>query len=110
MVFRQIEKVQKTVNYLLGLCTRNQFEETQPDEPPLSSEEKKHLRLGIMILKAQDGLLEQRCMLRLGKWLQCDDEALRFYLEFQTMTALLYLHFNENKIAQRMNSLNVPVS
>ena len=48
-----------------------------------------HERLGALILKMQDGLLEQKSVFRFGKWLECDKKALRYYIEFNQLSAAL---------------------
>jgi hypothetical protein len=108
-MFHQIEKLQKMVNSLLGLLPAG-VDDAVSDDPPLSPEEKKYERLGIMLLKAQDGELEHRYALRMGKWLSSDPQALRYYVDFQSLSAMLSLHFNperfsSNSISQQMLSM-----
>lgn len=98
-MFHQIEKLQKAVNNLLGFLTPNETD-TVPDVPPVSLEEKKNERLGILILKAQEGELEHRYLLRMEKWLLSDPQALRYYVDFQSLTAMLYLHFNPGRFSE----------
>lgn len=50
-------------------------------------------RLGMMILKLQDGTLEKRYALRLEKWLLSDPEAFEYYIDFTNLTAELHMHF-----------------
>lgn len=106
MVFRQIEKLQKTVNHLLGLFTTHTNKPTTEDPLP-EIQNSRHLRLGEMILKTQDGVLEKRYMLRLEKWLLCDQEALNYYVEFQNLSVLLYMHFNKDKLSKMLRSQNL---
>lgn len=95
-LFRQIEKLQKTVNHLLGFCSNKHEDSGSVDSQPAFSDQKQ-ARLGVMILMAQEGDLEHRYMLRLGKWLQCDEEALRYYIDFQQLSALLFYHYKGDK-------------
>ena len=60
-----------------------------------TKDEKDKLRLGEMILKLQDGELEERYFLRMQKWLMCDERALRYYVDFMGVCAGLYLTFNK---------------
>ena len=99
MVHRQIEKLQKMVNNLLGLCADSKTEAALEDTY-LFSQDSRYERLGVMVLKAQDGMLEDRYFLRMEKWLLCDEEALRYYVDFQNLTALLYINFNEDKFRE----------
>jgi hypothetical protein len=98
-MFHQIEKLQKMVNSLLGLLPGNGAD-TVPDALSASPEEKKLERLGTLILQAQDGELEHRYVLRMGKWLSSDPQGLRYYVDFQSLTALLYLHFDPERFSQ----------
>lgn len=98
-MFRQIEKLQKTVNSLLGLCHGDRAEE-QPQEDAQSVTDSRYERLGMMLLQLQDGELEERYFLRMEKWLLCDPTALRYYVDFQSLTALLHMHFNPQKYAE----------
>lgn len=59
----------------------------------------KHERLGVMLLKAQDGVLEERYLRRMEKWLLCDKVAMQYYIDFQSLTALLTMHFNPERFS-----------
>ena len=107
MVHRQIEKLQNMVNNLLGLCAETGAETTQ-EEADLSSENTQHERLGVMLLQLQDGLLKERYVRRMEKWLLCDKDALRYYVDFQNLTALLHMHFNENKFGKMLDFTKTP--
>ena len=95
MIYRQIEKLQKVVNGLLGLCggAGDKAESEAVDLPRISRQE----QLGIMILKAQDGVLEDRYLRRMEKWLLCDQVAMRYYVDFQSLSAMLSMHFNPDQ-------------
>ncbi len=54
-------------------------------------------RLSEMILKLQDGHLEQRYVSRLGKWLSCDEKALKYYVEFNQLLAMLRLFYSNKQ-------------
>jgi len=96
MVHRQIEKLQKTVNGLLSLCTGKKPDTPAAETDP-STQDSKYERLGIMLLKAQDGELEERYLRRMEKWLLCDPAAMRHYVDFQSLTAMLTMHFNPDR-------------
>ena len=83
------------VDNLLGICFEGGTDAVV-DDGPLDSEAKKEERLGVLLLKAQDDVLENRYLLRMQKWLLCDENALRYYVDFQHLTALLHFHFNPN--------------
>ena len=102
MIYRQIEKLQKVVNTLLGLCgiDADKAESEAVDLPRISRQE----QLGIMILKAQDGVLEERYQRRMEKWLLCDQAAMRYYVDFQSLTAMLSMHFHPERLT--LNSLH----
>ena len=100
-MLRQIEKLQKMVNHMLGLCA-DSGADVVCEDAALSPEEKKYERLGIMILQAQDGVLEPRYALRMQKWLLCDEKALRYYVDFQSLTAMLDLHFNPDRFSSNL--------
>jgi hypothetical protein len=82
-MFKKIEKLQTMVNNLLGLCAEGGADVIS-DECPVTLEDKKYERLDVMLLKLQDGDLEERYQHRLEKWLACDQSALRHYVDFQT--------------------------
>ena len=107
MIHRQIEKLQKMVNNLLGLCAEGKIEAAL-EEVDLSPPDSQHERLGIMLLKLQDGALEDRYLLRMEKWLLCDEAAMRYYVDFQSLTAMLHLHFNENKLGKMLDFTKTP--
>jgi hypothetical protein len=100
-MFKKIEKLQKMVNNLLGLCAESGAD-VMLEEYPVTIEDKKNERLGVMLLKLQDGDLEERYQHRMEKWLACDPNALRYYVDFQQLSALLYLHFNPNRFRALM--------
>ena len=84
------------VNSLLGLCKESTTKDS-PEEDAFSVQDGQYERLGTMILKAQDGVLEERYLLRMEKWLLCDEAALRYYVDFQALTALLRSHFRPER-------------
>lgn len=63
----------------------------------------KHSRLGQMILRLQDGDLEQRYVHRLEKWLLADQEALKYYVEFSHLCA--DLHFMLGKKNKQLTAI-----
>lgn len=92
-MLRQIEKIQKMVNSLLGHCC----EAGADVAPNPSSQEDKYEDLGVMILKAQDGDLPQRSIIEMNRWIMNDTSVLDYYVDFQHMTALLKTHFNPSR-------------
>jgi hypothetical protein len=54
-------------------------------------------RLSILLLKLQDGLLNQRIFHRLEKWLLADRDSLEYYLDFMMLSALLHIHFGPER-------------
>lgn len=102
-MYRTIDKLQKMVNSLLGLCREGGIETHEEDIP--SPEYHKYDPLGIMILKMQDGVLEKRYLLRMEKWLLCDPGALQYYIDFQLLTALLQEHFNKSRFEKIADSI-----
>ena len=89
-MLRQIEKIQRMVNTLLGYCTKAGADVA----PQSSSQEDKYEDLGVMILQAQDGVLSRRSQIELNRWLLNDTSALRYFVDFQQLTVLLQMHFN----------------
>jgi len=69
-----------------------------------SRQDLEYQRLAEMILKMQDGLLEQRYVLRLGKWILSDEKALKYYIEFNQLSAMLRQIYgkNQNKITEEL--------
>ena len=87
----QIDKLTAIINSAVG---RKKTDESQSHlfgvTPQKSSrQDLEYQRLAVMILKMQDGLLEQRYVSRLGKWMSSDEKALKFYVEFNQMSAML---------------------
>lgn len=90
-MLRQIEKIQKMVNSLLGRCA-----DAGADVMEVPADQK-YEELGAMILKAQDGELPRRSWLEMQRWLVNDSEALRYYINFNALTVLLRYHFNSDR-------------
>lgn len=95
----QIDKLTAIINSAIG---REKTDFTQSDSYGSHSEKNsgqdvKYERLSEMILKMQDGQLEQRYVSRLGKWLLCDEQALRYYVEFCNLSTMLYMTFSEKQ-------------
>ena len=107
MLHRQIDKLQKVVNDLLGFCAGDKTEAAL-EKVDLSPPDSQHEQLGIMLLKLQDGALEDRYLLRMEKWLLCDEAAMRYYVDFQSLTAMLHFHFNENKLGKMLDFTRTP--
>lgn len=82
---KEIESIQSQIDELNRLLA----EATEPTHPPL----KRLDRLGILLLKLQDGELEGKFVHRLEKWLRADSEALRYYVDFMMLCAMLRCHF-----------------
>ena len=94
-MFHKINKIQKTVDDFIELC--NETENGQADDGPHSDLSSKHIvSLGEMILKAQEGDLSTRSMREMSRWLANDDNALRYYIEFQNLTTLLQKYFKSD--------------
>ncbi|MCI0498844.1 MAG: hypothetical protein L0Y36_04060 [Planctomycetales bacterium] len=103
-MFRTIDKFQRAVNNLLGLCAEGGAKD--PFESAVQNpQDRKYQPLGVMILQMQDGVLERRYMLRMEKWLLCDADAFQYYVDFQFLTALLHTHFNKGRFEKRIESL-----
>lgn len=82
----KLQSIQSQIDELNNLLS----EVIEPVPPPSPRLE----RLGILLLKLQDGQLEDRFVRRLEKWLRADPEAMEYYLEFMMLSALLHLHFH----------------
>jgi hypothetical protein len=94
-MFRQIEKLQKMANNLLGLC-REAGVEPAEDEILIDSTYRKYEKLGVFILKFQDGVLSKRSANQMKKWIARDEGAHSYYLDFIKLTVMLRLHYNPN--------------
>ncbi len=105
-MFRKIDKLQSEIDGMVNLCAEAG---AINNEESTTAEDKKHERLGVMILKAQDGVLEKRYFLRMQKWLSCDQNALEYYVEFQNLTTLLHQHFNKNWLHRILDFLKTNV-
>jgi hypothetical protein len=88
----QIDKIQKEIDALIRLCA-----ECGPDGQDALGAEDKFTKLGYLLLKMQEGDLEEKHFETLQKWLDCDREALDFYLEFQDLSAMLYSYYQPER-------------
>jgi hypothetical protein len=61
---------------------------------PQSDQSRRRERLAVLLLKLQDGQLDQRVVRRLEKWLLADPDSLEYYVDFMSLCALLRLHFS----------------
>ncbi|MCF7954525.1 MAG: hypothetical protein K9M75_01870 [Phycisphaerae bacterium] len=102
----QIDKLTAIINSAVG---RNKTDACQSHSfgvkpAKTSRQDLESQRLGVMILKMQDGLLEQRYVSRLGKWLSTDENALRYYIEFNQLSAMLSSIYSkkQNKITEEL--------
>jgi hypothetical protein len=102
----QIDKLTAIIN---SAVRRKKTDESQShlfeDKPQKSSrQDLEYQRLVVMILKMQDGLLEQRHVSRLGKWVSSDEKALKCYVEFNQLSAMLRQRYgkNQNKITEEL--------
>lgn len=98
-MFRKIKKLQNDVDELLDLCA-------EPDD----TEENEYQELGEMILKAQDGELGRRGFKKMEKQLTKDEEALRYYIDFQLLTAMLREHFDKDWLRRITNAFKETVT
>ena len=101
---REIDKLQKEVDHLLEMCAEGGADELVQDDAP-TAQDKKHERLGVMVLKMQDGQLDQRYFLRFEKWLLADPDALHYYIDFQNLSALLHIHYNKSRFSKMIDSI-----
>lgn len=101
-MLRKVEKLQSEVDGLLNLCAEAGG---IADHEVFGPEAKKQERLGVLILKMQDGDLEQRYIRRFEKWLRCDEQALCYYIDFQSISAMLYSHYNKSKFSRMLDFL-----
>ena len=88
---KDIQHLQSQVDEMSGLCSE------ALDSDDLQT--RRHERLGVMLLKLQDGDLEARYTQRLEKWLLADPIALQFYVDFMSLSALLHFHFQPNRLS-----------
>jgi len=103
----QIDKLTAIINAAAG---RKHTEKTcshlyEPQQSKITMQDRQYQRLGEMVLKMHDGRLEDRCISRFGKWLQSDEKALKYYIEFIQISAMLR-YFYGNK----QNPLNEELS
>lgn len=97
-MFHKINKLQNDVDEMLDLCAETDEESTEYQD------------LGVTILKAQDGELGKRAFKKLQKLLTSDNEALRYYIDFQMLTAMLRDHFDKGRIDRILNTLKEQVA
>ena len=102
-MLHQIEKLQKMVNRLLGLC-EEAGSDVAMDGIPDDYSDTKYEKLGVFVLKSQDGVLSKGSAKVMGKWLARDEEAHRYYIDFMDLTAMLHFHFQLNKYIPSLTS------
>jgi hypothetical protein len=91
---RKIDRLQEEIDRLLDLCNE-----------ACDLEEDVYVDLGVMILKSQDGVLEPHEFSRMEKWLFEDRQALRYYVDFQLLTAQLHEYFSKSWLARLVDSV-----
>ena len=69
----------------------------------------RQLRLTEMLLRLQDGDLEDRHIHRLQRWLESDPSSLQYYIDFMHFDSLLYLYYHP-EIFQRSLEMILPES
>ena len=102
-MLRQIEKLQQMVNRLLGLC-KEAGAEVEIEEAPHDYSDRKYEKLGVFILKSEDGVLSKRSTKVMDKWITRDEEARRYYVDFIELTLMLHLHFQPRKFSPSLNT------
>lgn len=95
-MFKKIDKLQSEINELLEACEDAGAIDDSLDIKSLP-EDKQRERLGVMILKYQDGALEPESVKKLEQCLNADEKYLRYFVDFQTITSLLYAYYNKGK-------------
>lgn len=91
---RKIDKIQEEIDQLLDLCDSGKDAEYDEYED-----------LGVMILKAQDGVLEEEEFGRMEKWLTQDHQALWYYVDFQLLTVQLHEYFSKSWFGRLIDSV-----
>jgi hypothetical protein len=90
-MFHDIDKLQSEIDKLNSLCSDSLG---TPEAAPKDIATRRRERLGVFILKLLDGVLEQRYLARLEKWLIADEAARRYYVDFMKLTALLRIYYH----------------
>jgi len=96
----QIDRLTEIINSAVG---RNKADKPLSPAPKQSSQDRDYQRLGEMILKMQDGVLEHKYVSRLGKWLSCDERALKYYVEFNQLSAMLRSLYSKKQITEEIS-------
>jgi hypothetical protein len=91
-MFEDIDNIQSEINELNRLCDGALG--TPEPEAPADPKARRLERLGILILKLLDGLLERRYFLRMEKWLKADADARKYYVEFIQLTTALHFYYH----------------
>jgi len=94
MFHRKIEKIQSDIDQMLDLFA-------EADNTP----ENEYEQLGVMILMAQEGDLDKRGYRKLEKRLSEDSHSLRYYVDFQFPTAMLYQEYANGHIRKMMDTI-----
>jgi len=96
----QIDRLTEIIYSAVG---RNKTDKSVSPSPTQSFQDREYQRLGEMILKMQDGVLERKYVSRLGKWLSCDKKALKYYVEFNQLSAMLHsLYSKKQEITEEL--------
>lgn len=103
-MLNKIDKIQKELDELIHLCFEAGGAES-PEEPL-----DKFSKLGYLILRLQDGELDEHYSQLLEQWLLSDREALNYYLEFQQLNALLYSYFHPERADQLLEKMKDEMS
>jgi hypothetical protein len=93
---KKVEDIQNEINELIRWCDEAAGTEFADESPELD----KFAKLGFLLLRFQDGDLDEKSVHTLGEWLASDKEVLDYYVEFQNLSSLLYGYFNTQRQEQ----------
>lgn len=87
---KKLDEIQRDVDELIRLCVEagGEFEPEPLD---------KFSKIGYLLLRMQDGELEEQQCRIMEEWLSSDQEALKYYAEFQQLNAMLYEYFHPER-------------
>lgn len=94
MFHEEIDKMQSDIDQMLNLC------EEVTQAPQAEYEE-----LGMLILRAQDGELDETGFQQLEKRLTKDKKALAYYTDFQWLTAVMYEQFGNHRLGRMIDAI-----
>ena len=102
MFRKRIDTLQGQIDHLNQLI--DETTQMHNERKPKALSERKHQRLGVMLLKLQDGELSRRGFERLEKWIVTDPAIRDYYINFMDLCGLLRMYYRPVELEKLIGS------